>query len=123
MKRINFYKKHRLVFLPTFGIVWRYKGLPRYDYKYGLRFMWLNFVIEILFGKKRWLMLSRDSDFKSPFVDFYSQELLENARSASSFQQELYQSRINKGSTTEWRQYTPLEPNKTTTKNENGNLN
>lgn len=121
MKRFNFYKKHRLFFLPTFGIVWRYKDLPRYDYKYGLKFMWLSFVIEILFGEKRWIMLSRDSDSKGSFVDFYSEELLENARVESSVIEKLYQSRKNEGSTVEWRQYTPLGQDKTTTEKENGN--
>ena len=52
-KRVFFYTMPQFAFLPTFGIVWRYKGQTHNFYNYGLNFMWFNFLIVILFGKKR----------------------------------------------------------------------
>ena len=71
MKRFNFYKRLQFVLLPTFGIAWSYKDSPRFDYNYGLNFMWLNFLIVFRFGKKKYHFLG-----KSNLNEFYSDELL-----------------------------------------------
>lgn len=71
MKRLTFHKMPQLAFFPTVGIVWSYKSKCNSSYKYGLNFMWLNFLIVIRFGKKKYHFLG-----KSNLNEFYSAELL-----------------------------------------------
>ena len=69
-----------------------------------------------LFGKKR----KQSPVEHNPMLDFYDKELLEMACADSSRLKEIPPKKYN-GETVEWRPYTPLGQDKTTTEKENGN--
>lgn len=105
MKRLHFHKMPQLAFFPTVGIVWSYKSKRNSSYKYGLNFMWLNFLIVIHFGKKKYHFLG----VTNPLKDFYDQQLLDNAREELFFRKEEIHKPLNTGARVEFRKYTPLK--------------
>lgn len=108
MKRLTFHKMPQLAFFPTVGIVWSYKSKCNSSYKYGLNFMWLNFLIIIRFGKKKYHYLGVANTIKN----YYDTSLVDSANQ-SRIQDMFFPPKIVKpqdsNATVEFRRHTPLK--------------